>query len=141
MRTSSLLRAAGLIGVVGAVGLPLLHVLAQAPLPLPPPATNISSAASIQSSACTVLNYVFTIAIILAIALVLVAAIKYMTASGDPEKIKSAHKILMYVAAGIAVAILSRTIPILVGSFMGYGGPLNPCSTAAPPSTSGSHGG
>jgi hypothetical protein len=129
-----LLKVAGWVGTAGALGLPLMHALAQA-LPLPPPAPGLNSTNSIQTSICSILDYVFTAAIILSIALVLIAAFKYMTASGDPEKLKSAHKTLMYVAVGLAVAILSRTIPILVGNFIGYGGPLNPCTGASAPPT------
>ncbi len=132
------LKTAGILAVIAAVGLPVVHALAVTPLPLPPVVNNINSGESVLGSICVILNYIFTAAIILSIALILVAAFKYMTASGDPEKLKSAHKAIMYVAVGIAVAILARTVPVIVGSFLGVqGAAVSPCGGgAAPPATS-----
>jgi hypothetical protein len=64
---------------------------------------------------CTIASYLFTAAIIFSIVLVLITGIQYMTSGGNPEKTKSAHQKLLYLAIGIAVAILARTLPVVVG--------------------------
>ncbi len=64
---------------------------------------------------CTIASYLFTAAIIFSIVLALMAGIQYMTSGGNPEKTKSAHQKLLYLAIGIAVAILARTLPVAIG--------------------------
>lgn len=131
------IRIAIVIGLIGVVGLPLTSAFAQ--LPLPGVVQPVQDTGKVMDLICLILSWIFTAAIVLSIVIVLMAAFKYMTAAGDPEKLKTAHKMLMYVAVGVAVAILARTIPILVGSFFGQGpGGLSPCpggasSTSPPP--------
>ena len=67
----------------------------------------------------TVINWLFGLLIILAVIFVLVAAFKYLTSGGDPEKVKSANHSLIYAAVAVAVAILAKGIPYLVASFLG----------------------
>jgi len=69
---------------------------------------------------CPILNYLFTIALIVGILMALVAAYKYLTSSGDATKVSEAHKTLTYAAIGIAVAILAGSFPLLVGSLLGW---------------------
>ncbi len=68
---------------------------------------------------CLGLKWLFTAAIIFSIVLALVAAYEYMTSAGDPGKVKQATNRLIFVAIGIAVAILARSMPVLVGSLLG----------------------
>lgn len=70
----------------------------------------------------TVTNWIFGLLILLAVIFVLIAAFKYLTASGDPEKVKSASNTLIYAAIAVAVALLARGIPFLVYSFFGTAG-------------------
>lgn len=67
---------------------------------------------------CGLARWLFTGAIIFSIALAIVIGIQYMTSGGNPEKIKAAHSKLLYLAVGIAVAILARTFPVLVGTIL-----------------------
>jgi hypothetical protein len=52
----------------------------------------------------------------------MVAAFKYLTASGDPEKVKGAGNTLLYAAIAIGVALLARAVPLVVSSFLGATG-------------------
>ena len=70
---------------------------------------------------CPLLDYLFTLALIVGIIMALVAAYKYLTSSGDPTKVSEAHKTLTYAAVGIAVAIFAGSFPLLVGSLLGIG--------------------
>ncbi|MBU6500506.1 MAG: hypothetical protein KGJ89_01600 [Patescibacteria group bacterium] len=71
---------------------------------------------------CTAINWLFTFLIVLAVLFVLLAAFKYLTASGDPEKVKGASHQLIYAAVAVAVAVLAKGIPLIVGSFLGASG-------------------
>ena len=53
-------------------------------------------------------NFVFLISITLAPLMIILAGFYYVTANGDPEKVKKANNILLYTAIGIAVILLSR---------------------------------
>lgn len=59
----------------------------------------------------------FGLLILLAIIFILVAAFKYLTAAGDPQKVKDASGYVIYAAIAVAVALLAKGIPALVGSF------------------------
>lgn len=68
-----------------------------------------------------VINWIFTFLMIAAVVFILVAAFKYLTAGGDATKVQTANKMLLYAAIAIAVAVLSRSIPVLVQSFVRSG--------------------
>jgi uncharacterized membrane protein len=70
---------------------------------------------------CTVFAWAFWFLIVLAVIFIIVAAFKYLTAAGDPEKVKSAGTMLIYTAVAIVVALLARAIPLVIGSFLGAG--------------------
>lgn len=56
----------------------------------------------------TVANWLFTILLILAVVFIVMAAYKYLFSSGDGEAVEAAHKMLLYAAVAVAVALLSR---------------------------------
>jgi membrane-associated phospholipid phosphatase len=84
------------------------------------PAPPITSASQLQNFICTIIvGWMFTFLVILAIIFVLVAAFKYLTASGDPEKVKGASHQLIYAAVAIIVAIFAKGLPLIIGSILG----------------------
>jgi hypothetical protein len=102
----------------------LFPIAAMAQIPSPPvtaPNSGINSSGAIQSSLCTVINWVFYILIVFAVIFVLIAAFRYLTAGGDPEKVKKASSTLLYVAVAVVVAIIAKAFPSLIGSFIGSG--------------------
>ena len=68
---------------------------------------------------CVVVGYVFAVLIFLAIVFVIYAAFLYLTAAGDPEKVKKANATILYAAIGIAIAILAKFLPSIVAGLMG----------------------
>lgn len=97
------------------------------PTPVPPtpsgvPQGNITSLQGVLQAFCTVFAWAFYFLIVLAVIFVIVAAFKYLTAAGDPEKVKSAGATLLYAAVAIGVALLARAIPLIIGSFLGASG-------------------
>ncbi len=110
--------------------------VAHAQLKLPGVVSTVSSGSTLIKFICVVVfSWIFIGAILLAILLTLVAAYKYLTSAGDPAKVKAAGQTLVFVAVGLAVAILARSIPIIVGSFLVKGLKLDPCAsqTTTPP--------
>lgn len=105
------------------LGLPILSVLmpmmalAQSPLPN----SNINTFDDVIRLMCKLTSYAFTILVVLAIVFVIVAAFRYLTASGDPEKVKKANHTLIYAAVSLLVAILAKAIPFVVGNLIGAG--------------------
>ena len=62
----------------------------------------------------TLINWAFTILMVLATFFIFYAAYLYLTAAGDAEKVKSAQQVLIYAAVGIAVAFVAQGVRFLV---------------------------
>lgn len=105
------------LGTLAAAALPFV-VRAQVT-----PISPISSASGINESICDILKWLYTLAIIAGVFFVILAAYRYMTSGGDPEKVKDAHKAILYAAVGIAVAIIAVGVPGIVASILegGFG--------------------
>lgn len=107
--------------------LPTLAFAQPVPQPMPPvesavPQGQIYSLQGVLQTVCTVFAWAFYFLIVFAVIFVIVAAFKYLTAAGDPEKVKSAGSTLLYAAIAIGVALLARAVPLVVGSFLGATG-------------------
>ena len=53
------------------------------------------------------------------IIVIIAAAFLYMTAGGNVEVIKRAHKMILYSLAGVAIALMLTTLPTLIQNFFG----------------------
>jgi len=67
----------------------------------------------------TAMDYVFTITMVLAVLFVIVGAFLLMTAAGDPEKMGTGRNWIVWALVGIAIAVISKVIPIIVQAVMG----------------------
>ena len=83
-----------------------------------PPAP-ITTLTDITGIILTIITWLFTILIFLAVLFIIIAAFKYLTAAGDPEKVKSASNMLIYAAVAIAVALLARGFPTIICRIFG----------------------
>ncbi|SRR3989344_1577023 len=95
--------------------------------PLPIPGTGIGSVGDIigttqNSLLCKVFGWLFWLLIILAVVFVIFAAFRYLTAGGEPEKIKKANYSLIYAVVAIVVALLARALPNIIFGFVSGGG-------------------
>lgn len=96
--------------------LPVVALAATAP---PPPFTDPTA---VQNFLCNVVvGWLFTFLIVLTVIFVLIAAFKYLTAAGDPEKVKSAGNTLVYAAVAVVIALFARGLPLIIGNFVGSG--------------------
>ena len=66
-----------------------------------------------------VINWIFSVLILLAVAFVFIAAYKYLFAAGNPESVKDANKMIMYAAIAMAVALLAWSLPALMEAILG----------------------
>jgi hypothetical protein len=70
----------------------------------------------------TLLNWLFTLLLILAVIYIIMAAFAYLTAGGEEEKIKKAHGKIIFAVVAIAVALLSKGIQFVVTQLLSSGG-------------------
>lgn len=84
-----------------------------------PPITSLNQLTSNAGFVCKAVNWIFTFLILIAIIFALIAAFKYLTAAGDPEKVKGASHTLIYAAVAVGVGIIAKGVPLIVGSFFG----------------------
>jgi hypothetical protein len=92
----------------------------QAPVTAPDQIANINQILS-GASICAIINWAFWLIIVFSVIFTLVAAFKYLTAAGDPEKVKSAGVSLLYVAVAIVVALVAKGFPMIISGFIGGG--------------------
>ncbi len=106
-----------------ALALPVLASaqITQPPVTAPSSINNIGQITGSAGIICTIINWIFWLLIVLTIIFVLVAAFKYLTAAGDPEKVKAAGSTLLYAAIAVVVALIAKGLPLLVSTFVGGG--------------------
>lgn len=80
------------------------------------PSVSITSLTDIQVSIiCKVVDWMFGFLVVLTILFVMIAAFRYLFDQGKkPEEI---HKMLIYAAVAIVVALLAKGFPMIVSSF------------------------
>jgi len=66
-----------------------------------------------------VVDWLFTILLIVAAIFLVIAAFNFITASGDPEKVASARNFVLYALIGVAVAVAARGLIAFVRMVMG----------------------
>lgn len=109
-------KIASAIAVGVALVTPLIG-LAQTPV-TPTGPTSVREVVALFAKALGVIQVVF---FIVAAIFIIIAAFKYLTAQGDPEKAGEARQMLIYAIIAIAVALLTFVIDEIIGNFLGTG--------------------
>ncbi len=114
------------ISLVIMVGAPLISFAQQAVTiqPLPSPTKDVEG---LLGKVCYVGNILFTALLVLAVIFVIFAAFKYLTAGGDPEKVKSANHQILYAAVAVGVGIFARVVPTIITNFLDSGTSIKAC--------------
>ncbi|MDO8504233.1 MAG: hypothetical protein Q7S36_00060 [Candidatus Liptonbacteria bacterium] len=68
---------------------------------------------------CRIVDFLFAVLIFATIFFVVLAAYKYLTSGGEPDKVKEASQDLLFAAVAIVVALLAKGVPAIVGSLLG----------------------
>lgn len=114
---ANLLKIASVLAVAVLIFVPVIS-LAQTSVPIPGEEGPIANPEEAIGFLDTILGWVARIFWIAAAFFIFVAAFKYLTAAGDPTKVKAASTMLLYAVVAIAVAILSWGIPAFVNNFL-----------------------
>ncbi|MFA5084113.1 MAG: hypothetical protein WC475_01860 [Candidatus Paceibacterota bacterium] len=67
----------------------------------------------------TVINWVFTILLLVAVIFILMAAFKYLGSAGNEEAVKTAQNQLIYAAVAIGVGLIAKGIEFIVRQLVG----------------------
>jgi len=59
-------------------------------------------------------NWLFAILLAVAVMAIIVAAYMFVTASGDPDKVKTARNFVLYALIGVIVALVARGLVLLM---------------------------
>lgn len=65
-----------------------------------------------------IVQYTYTIFFIVAVIFIIVAAFNFLTAGGDPEKIKSARSQITWACVAIAIALISVAAAQIIKAFI-----------------------
>lgn len=90
------------------------YAAATVPDPIAKTATEVSS-----NILCKVFNAAFGIIITFSVLMILWGAFTYMQAQDNSEKVTLATKTLTYAVLGIAVALLAKGAPLIIGNIFG----------------------
>lgn len=72
---------------------------------------------------CTASNWLFAFVLVVAVIVLLFGAISFFTARGNEDQVGDARRYITYALVGVAVAVLSRALIFVVGSFVGLSTP------------------
>lgn len=115
--------ALALVAVALVLVMPFMASVANAQLSnTPAPQTNITTVDSVYILIDDIFNILFWLLIVLATIFIIWAAFGYLTAGGDPEKVKKANHRIIYAVVAVVVAVLARAIPTVICSFIAEGG-------------------
>ncbi len=73
-------------------------------------ADNLPQTAADSAHLQTILTIIFTIMGAVALLLMVIAGLRYVTAAGDPQKMATARRMIVYTAVGLVVAALATAI-------------------------------
>ncbi len=79
----------------------------------------ITNKSDFLSKLTIIVNWVFTIFVVIAIIFIILAGIQFVTAGGDAAKVTEARQKLIWAAVGIIVALMARGLPAVVSSIIG----------------------
>ncbi|MGB9743269.1 MAG: pilin [Minisyncoccales bacterium] len=66
-----------------------------------------------------IINFLFNIALIVAPLFIIIAGFYFVTAAGDPQKIETAKKIILYTFIGLLIIIASKGLIAFIQSILG----------------------
>lgn len=71
------------------------------------------------------IDFIFYLAIPIAAIMITVAGFRFVTAAGDPEKIQTAKKMILWVLIGLLIVISAKGLIMLFGEIFGVETPYN----------------
>ena len=87
----------------------------------------VTTSGNITTIICGIVVWIFWGLIIFSIVMFMVGGYKYATAQGEPERVQSANKTLLYATIAVVVALVAAGIPAVVSDFLSGGGSIDVC--------------
>jgi uncharacterized membrane protein HdeD (DUF308 family) len=103
------------------LGIFLVGFLAQAQITSPAPTGLITDVSGVWRIINTIVKWVYWLFFAMAVLFIILAAFTYLTAGGDPGKVKKANTQLIYAIVAVAVALIAYGIEALVRSALTRG--------------------
>jgi hypothetical protein len=76
--------------------------------------TGLPTVAATSSNVQTILQFVFGIMGALAVIIILIAAVRFITAQGEPNGVKQARNTIIYAAIGLAICLSAEVLVTFV---------------------------
>lgn len=114
---NNLLKGFAVLGLMAMVVAPMMAG-AQVPGAPSEPAPIAANQSTIYHIINNVISIAFYVLMLLAILFILWAAFNYLTAAGNPEKVETAQKMLLYAVIAIVIGVLARSIPFIIATFV-----------------------
>ncbi len=103
------------IGTIALFAMTVIPMIAGAQIPNTAPITSLGGA---QTTITNIVNFMITLFWIIVVGFLIWAAVTYLTAQGDEEKVGTAKKRLVYALIAAAIALLSTGIQAIVTSLL-----------------------
>ena len=68
----------------------------------------------------TIINWIFTVLLVVAVVVILLAAFNFLTASGDEAKVKTAQRQLLYALIAIVIGALAKGLVLVISNLVGF---------------------
>lgn len=65
------------------------------------------------------INFIFWVGIAIAPIMILIAGFNFLTAGGDPKKVDTAKKIILYTVIGLAIVLLAKGLIGIIKQILG----------------------
>lgn len=66
-----------------------------------------------------IIDFIFFISIPIAAIMIIIAGFRFVTAMGEPEKIQTAKKMILWVTVGLFIIFLAKALIVLFGKIFG----------------------
>ena len=67
-----------------------------------------------------IINFIFWVAMAIVPIVIIIAAYYLLTSGGDPEKVRTAKRIIFWTLIGLFIVLLAKAIPAIIKQIIGY---------------------
>jgi len=67
-----------------------------------------------------IVNFIFWVAMAIVPIVIIIAAYYLLTSGGDPEKVRTAKRIIFWTLIGLFIVLLAKAIPAIIQQIIGY---------------------
>lgn len=79
----------------------------------------VQEAGDLYDIVCTAANWLFSFVLVIAVITFLRGAVEFFGSGGNDQQVAQARKLIMWAVVGVIIAILARSLVLVVGNFLG----------------------